>query len=102
MGLFSDIVDLAKAGWKPSDVKAILEMDQKLETSEEVQELKPVTKSEEKKETKKDSRDIDYKKKYEETEAKLAAIQIENSKEDVSKDGQPSMDEIILGIANRL
>ena len=30
MAFFQDIVDLARAGWKPSEVKAVLEM---LETS---------------------------------------------------------------------
>lgn len=30
MAFFNDIVDLARAGWKPSEVKAVLEM---LETS---------------------------------------------------------------------
>lgn len=102
MSLFSDIVDLAKAGWKPSDVKTILAMDQKNEdpAKNENQELIPKSKSEEKKE-KKEAPEIDYKAKYEEAQKKLNEIQSESTKEDVSK-YDLSIDEIIKDIAGRL
>lgn len=103
MSLFSDIVDLAKAGWKPSDVKAILAMDQKNEESakNENQDLIPKSKSEEKKEAKKEAPEIDYKAKYEEAQKKLNEIQSENTKDDVSK-YDLSIDEVIKDIAGRL
>lgn len=100
MGLFSDIVDLAKAGWKPSDVKAILEMDQKKEEAkEDDQELTPKVKKSEKKE--KEEPEIDYKAKYEEAQKKLEKIQSDSTKEDVSK-YDLSIDEVIKDIAGRL
>lgn len=100
MSLFKDVVELAKAGWKPSDVKAIMEMDQKKpEAVEEVPELKPVSKSEEKKEESEES--IDYKKKFEEAQAKLQKIYDENSREEVTND-EPDMDELFYSIANRM
>lgn len=103
MSIFNDVVSLAKAGWKPSDVKDILEMDQKKEESakNENQEtdLKPKSKSEEKKE--KDGESIDYKAKFEEAQAKLQKIYDENSRKEVDPD-EPDMYEIISGIASRI
>lgn len=103
MSLFKDVVDLAKAGWKPSDVKAILDLDHKMEDSaknenQENVELKPKSKSEEKKDK---VEDIDYKAKYEEAQKKLDKIYDENSREEVTPD-DPDMYEIISGIASRL
>lgn len=100
MSLFKDVVELAKAGWKPSDVKAIMEMDQKKpEAVEEVPELKPVSKSEEKKEESEES--IDYKKKFEEAQAKLQKIYDENSRKEVITD-EPTIDYIVSDIASKL
>ena len=102
MSLFKDVVDLAKAGWKPSDVKAILDLDQKMEDSAKNEnqdvELQPKNKSEEKKEK---VEEIDYKAKYEEAQKKLDKIYDENSREEVTPD-DPDMYEIISGIASRL
>lgn len=98
MSIFNDVVSLAKAGWKPSDVKAILEMDQKKDPEPE-KELQPVSKSEEKKEQAEP--EIDYKAKYEEAQKKLDKIYDENSRKEVTTD-EPDMYEIIRGIASRI
>ena len=98
MSIFNDVVSLAKAGWKPSDVKAILEMDQKKDPEPE-KELQPVSKSEEKKE--KAEPEIDYKAKYEEAQKKLDKIYDENSRKEVTTD-EPNIDYIVSGIASRL
>lgn len=98
MSIFNDVVSLAKAGWKPSDVKAILEMDQKKDPEPE-KELQPVSKSEEKKE--KAEPEIDYKAKYEEAQKKLDKIYDDNSRKEVTTD-EPTIDYIVSGIASRL
>ena len=98
MSIFNDVVSLAKAGWKPSDVKAILEMDQKKDPEPE-KELQPVSKSEEKKEQAEP--EIDYKAKYEEAQKKLDKIYDENSRKEVTKE-ETNMDELFYSIANRL
>lgn len=98
MSIFNDVVSLAKAGWKPSDVKAILEMDQKKDP-EPKKELQPVSKSEEKKEQAEP--EIDYKAKYEEAQKKLDKIYDENSRKEVTTD-EPNIDYIVSGIASRL
>lgn len=103
MSLFNDVVSLAKAGWKPSDVKAILDLDQKKEESAKNEnqeiELKPVSKSEEKKEKSEES--VDYKAKFEEAQAKLQKIYDENSRKEVNPD-EPNIDYIISDIASKL
>ncbi len=103
MSLFNDVVALAKAGWKPSDIKSIMEMDQKKEdpakNENQDAELKPVSKSEEKKEKSEES--VDYKAKYEKAQAKLQKIYDENSRKEVTKE-ETNMDELFYSIANRL
>ena len=102
MSLFNDVVALAKAGWKPSDVKAILDLDQKKEESaknENQEILKPVSKSEEKKEKSEES--VDYKAKFEEAQAKLQKIYDENSRKEVNTD-EPNIDYIVSDIASKL
>lgn len=103
MSLFNDVVALAKAGWKPSDVKAILDLDQKKEESAKNEnqeiELKPKSKSEEKKEEIVES--IDYKAKFEEAQAKLQKIYDENSRKEVTTD-EPNIDYIVSEIASKL
>lgn len=103
MSIFNDVVALAKAGWKPSDIKSIMEMDQKKEESakheDQDAELKPVSKSEEKKEKSEES--VDYKAKFEEAQAKLQKIYDENSRKEVNPD-EPNIDYIISDIASKL
>lgn len=102
MSLFNDIAALAKAGWKPSDVKAIIELEQKKEESaknEDQEIMQPVSKSEEKKE--KSEELVDYKAKYEEAQAKLQKIYDENSRKEVITD-EPSIDYIVSDIASKL
>lgn len=99
MSLFKDVVELAKAGWKPSDVKAIMEMEQKKEEPAKEVVMQPVSKSEEKKEKSEES--VDYKAKFEEAQAKLQKIYDENSRKEVTND-EPDMDELFYSIANRM
>ena len=103
MSIFNDVVALAKAGWKPSDIKSIMEMDQKKEESakheDQDTELKPVSKSEEKKGKSEES--VDYKAKFEEAQAKLQKIYDENSRKEVNPD-EPNIDYIISDIASKL
>lgn len=99
MSLFKDVVELAKAGWKPSDVKAIMEMDQKKEEPAKEVVMQPVSKSEEKKEKSEES--VDYKAKFEDAQAKLQKIYDENSRKEVTKE-ETNMDELFYSIANRL
>lgn len=105
MSLFNDVVALAKAGWKPSDVKEIMDRDPKYMQKEDIGpeevniELKPVSKSEEKKEKKEES--VDYKAKFEEAQAKLQKIYDENSRKEVTPD-EPNIDYIVSEIASKL
>lgn len=100
MSLFKDVVELAKAGWKPSDVKAIMEMDQKKEEPVKEVVMQPVSKSEEKKESAKEE-SVDYKAKFEEAQAKLQKIYDENSRKEVITD-EPTIDYIVSEIASKL
>lgn len=99
MSIFNDVVALAKAGWKPSDVKAIMEMDQKKEEPAKEEVMQPVSKSEEKKEKVEES--VDYKAKFEEAQAKLQKIYDENSRKEVITD-EPNIDYIVSEIASKL
>lgn len=99
MSLFKDVVELAKAGWKPSDVKSIMEMDQKKEEPAKEEVMQPVSKSEEKKEKNEES--VDYKAKFEEAQAKLQKIYDENSRKEVTPD-EPNIDYIVSNIASKL
>ena len=105
MSIFNDVVALAKAGWKPSDVKEIMDRDPRYMQKDDIGpeevniELKPVSKSEEKKEKSEES--VDYKAKYEEAQAKLQKIYDENSRKEVTKE-ETNMDELFYSIANRL
>lgn len=102
MSIFNDVVSLAKAGWKPSDVKAILEMDQNKDQKKDPEpekELQPKSKSEEKKEKSEES--VDYKAKFEEAQKELQKIYDENSRKEVTTD-EPTIDYIVSGIASRL
>lgn len=89
-----DLLSFAKAGYTPKDVKELLEMDVPEPINPE-----PITPPEKEKATentpKEDvqvepsqdelpSDDIDYKKLYEESEAKLQKLQQENTKKEIS------------------
>ncbi len=70
---FSDIVDLAKAGYKPSDIKELLTLKEP-EDKQEPDEVKKVQKGSEPDEP-------DYKALYEEEKKKLEELQDKNSRE---------------------
>ena len=73
---FSDIIDLAKAGYKPSDIKELLQLQEPEETKLEV---KPEAKGSEGKDKEEDP--VDYKKLYEEEKKLREELQDKNSKE---------------------
>ena len=94
MSKWSEALELAKAGFKASEIKEMWEAkdekpaEQEVEEKEEEQEEK-----EEEKEEQKDEQ-IDYKSKYEEAMEKLKIAQKENSKKDISEnDDQKTIEE---------
>ena len=106
-----DIVALAKQGYKPSDVKELIELSKEAEPAEQemdstkntVAEIpkepdnldKPI-KSEE---AEKDSdKVVDYKEKVEELEAKLSALQLANTKQNIADTDVPSDSEVFADL----
>ena len=94
MSKWSEALELAKAGFKASEIKEMWEAkdetptEQKVEEKEEEQEEKEEEKEEQKEEP------IDYKSKYEEAMEKLKIAQKENSKKDISEnDDQKTVEE---------
>lgn len=103
-----DILDFAKAGWKPADVKEVIELSKTAEVKETdttdppsndeppevpavtapVQQVIPET------ETGKD--DVDYKSLYESTKIELDKAQKVNSRLDISSSEDNKTDEDIL------
>lgn len=93
----NDIIALAKQGYKPSDVKELIELsktveasepdqEQPTETPEEVKEApKEAPKEEEKKEGAQAAEIVDYKAKVEELEKKLSDLQKANTKQNADK-----------------
>ena len=82
---FSDILDLARQGYKPSDIKELMSMETepKTETKPETEpETKPETKPETEPETKPET-EPDYKKLYEDTLKRLDALQKSNQRQPV-------------------
>ena len=107
---FKDIVEFAKAGWKPAEVKELLESASKLEDAkpdEKPAEISPkedVQPEQEKPEnpkTEEDSKEDIIKnlqKQLEEMNQKLAAAQQGNQRKDIQTN-IPSEQEILEGIA---
>ena len=89
---FSEIIDLAKAGYKPSDIKELMQL-------QDPEETKPVAKPEAKgSEGKvKEEDPVDYKKLYEEEKKLREELQDKNSKEPI--DPEPlKIDEVIKSV----
>ena len=84
---FSDIIDLAKAGYKTSDIKELLQLQEPDDKKEP-----------EGSEGKKNEPDpIDYKKLYEDEKKKLEELQNKNSREPI--DPEPlKIDEVIKSV----
>ena len=103
---FTDIIELAKQGYKPSDIKELIELskeepkeepkeaqtpakeqieEQPEEKREEVKEKEPETPSDD---------SLDYKKKIEELEATISKLQKENTRKNIadSDDQRSSVD----------
>lgn len=90
MGIFNDVVALAKAWWTPSDIKEILEKDkeqtkEKEESKEDTKvfEKKNLPEDEEKEDEEKEDDGKDYKALYESSQKALNEIQVKNTKEDM-------------------
>lgn len=98
MGLFNDVVSLAKAGWTPAQVKEILEAEKNSqELPEEAKKDLPEEETPEK-----EAEEIDYKSLYEDSQKKLKEAQKQNLKNDELKDDSLSIDEIIKSVSSKL
>ena len=88
---FSDILDLARQGYKPSDIRELLSMDTEPEPKPETKpETEPETKPENEPETKPDNEpemkpETDYKKLYEETLKRLDDLQKSNRRKPIEE-----------------
>lgn len=107
MGLFNDVVALAKAGWTPADVKELMEKDSQKEEKEETKvfekktEEKKDSKAEEVTEEVTEEDEKDYKALYERAMNDLNDIQVKNSKEDM-KPLETNMEDIIKDIKSHI
>ena len=88
---FSDILDLARQGYKPSDIKELLSMDTETKSEPENEpekksepENEPETKSEPENEHETKS-EPDYKKMYEDTLKKIDALQKANQRQPIEE-----------------
>ena len=86
---FEDLIAFAKAGYKPADVKELLEMQ--IESNQPDPEPEPTPEPEPEPEP-----EPDYKKLYEESQVKLKEAQKANVNRDVSNSGDNSSDEDIV------
>lgn len=106
----NDIIALAKQGYKPADVKELIELSKTAEASEEDQEQpKEIPEQPEevkeapKEEEKKDGADeadkiVDYKKKAEELEKKISELQKANTKQNADKSDHKSDAELFADV----
>ena len=103
-----DIVALAKQGYKPADVKELIELskeaDKEPEPEEKTSDDKPeeeptetVAKPEEKPsaEPEEASKVVDYKKKVEELEAKLSELQKANTRKNIADTDEKSDSDVV-------
>ena len=97
---FTDIVELAKAGYKPKDVKELIEMSKEADKEKEID--NPVLKessdaSGAESPAAPDAEDkTDYKKLYEKTQKELNEVQKVNRSKDVSTDEDYISDEDVI------
>lgn len=106
----NDIIALAKQGYKPADVKELIELSKTAEASEDDQEQPkdipedvPEEKEAPKEEEKKDDADeaakiVDYKKKAEELEKKISELQKANTKQNADKSDHKSDAELFADV----
>ena len=108
-----DIVELAKAGYKPEEVKELIKLSKEGEQEEKKEELKapeelkeelkaPEELKEELPEEKDSSEDpskvVDYKKKVEELESKIAALQAANTRKNMADTDEKSDSETFADV----
>lgn len=105
----NDIIALAKQGYKPADVKELIELSKTAEASEEVQEqpteipeqpeeAKEAPKEEEKKDSAEADKIVDYKAKAEELEKKISELQKANTKQNADKSDHKSDAELFADV----
>ena len=93
MSKWSEALELAKAGFKASEIKEMWEAKDETPTETEQEEEQEEQDEKEEQEEQKDE-PIDYKLKYEEAMEKLKIAQKENSKKDISEnDDQKTVEE---------
>ena len=96
MSKWSEALELAKAGFKASEIKEMWEAKNETPTEPEQEEKEEQEEQKEKEEEKEEQKEepIDYKLKYEEAMEKLKIAQKENSKKDISEnDDQKTVEE---------
>ena len=106
----NDIIALAKQGYKPADVKELIELSKTVEASEDDQEQPkdipeevPEAKEAPKEEVKKDDAEeagkiVDYKAKAEELEKKISELQKANTKQNADKSDHKSDAELFADV----
>lgn len=105
----NDIIALAKQGYKPADVKELIELSKTAEASEddqeqpkdipeEVPEEKEAPKEEEKKDGAEADKIVDYKAKAEELEKKISELQKANTKQNADKSEKKSDAELFADV----
>ena len=99
---FEDLVTFAKAGYKPSEVKELLELQVESEKEPLLEDKEPLPEDkeplpEDKEPLPEDKEpEVDYKKLYEETQEKLKEAQKANVTKDVSNsEDEPSDEDIV-------
>ena len=94
MSKWSEALELAKAGFKASEIKEMWETKDETPTEPEQKEEQEEQKEEKEEQEEQKEESIDYKLKYEEAMEKLKIAQKENSKKDISEnDDQKTVEE---------
>ena len=94
MSKWSEALELAKAGFKASEIKEMWEAKDETPTEQEVEEKEEEQEEKEEEMEEQKEEPIDYKLKYEEAMEKLKIAQKENSKKDISEnDDQKTIEE---------
>lgn len=97
-----DIIALAKQGYKPADIKELIEISKEEPKEEEDQKeelQEPKEELQEPKEEIQEPKDIDYKKLYEESQQALKDAQKKNIKKDASSSEEKTDSEILEDFA---
>ena len=95
-----DILTFVKAGYKPSEIKELLEMETSSEVkTKNIQTPETATPNQQTEEDKPEAEEIDYKKLYEESQAQIKNLQKSNVNKDNSIHTEKSEEEILSELA---